>query len=149
VVAHELLHLLGVGHEQQRPDRDRYLAINWTNIDDAHAFNFFRDSWIGQESEGRNCYDWRSWPEGKKGERSYADCASGVVRLDLGHGYDYRSIMHYQYDFFAKDKRYGTLVPTDKSFRIELMGGESMTDLDVAKLRDAYRCKSEMTSYDI
>ncbi len=42
VVAHELLHLLGVGHEQQRPDRDRYIAVNWTNIHIDHAFNFFK-----------------------------------------------------------------------------------------------------------
>ncbi len=45
VIAHELLHLLGVGHEHQRPDRDRYLAVNWSNINVDHAFNFFKDRW--------------------------------------------------------------------------------------------------------
>jgi len=30
---HELLHSLGIIHEQQRRDRDHYIALNWTNID--------------------------------------------------------------------------------------------------------------------
>ena len=31
-VAHELLHSLGFMHEHQRPDRDQYVTINYTNI---------------------------------------------------------------------------------------------------------------------
>ena len=29
---HEMLHNLGVGHEQNRPDRDTLMDIDWTNI---------------------------------------------------------------------------------------------------------------------
>lgn len=29
---HELMHTLGVYHEQQRPDRDNFVTINWNNI---------------------------------------------------------------------------------------------------------------------
>jgi len=32
VVIHEMLHNLGVGHEQNRPDRDSLMDIDWTNI---------------------------------------------------------------------------------------------------------------------
>ena len=32
IIVHEFLHLLGVSHEQVRPDRDQYLTVNWTNM---------------------------------------------------------------------------------------------------------------------
>ena len=32
MVIHEMLHNLGVGHEQNRPDRDSLMSIDWTNI---------------------------------------------------------------------------------------------------------------------
>ena len=32
-IVHELLHVLGVSHEQTRPDRDQYLTVNWKNME--------------------------------------------------------------------------------------------------------------------
>ena len=31
-IVHELLHILGVEHEQTRPDRDQYFSVNWPNM---------------------------------------------------------------------------------------------------------------------
>ena len=31
-LAHELLHVLGMQHEQERPDRDQHIEIHWDKI---------------------------------------------------------------------------------------------------------------------
>ncbi|KAI8504679.1 Meprin A subunit beta [Branchiostoma belcheri] len=39
-VIHELLHALGFWHEQSRPDRDNFVAIQWANIPQSVRYNF-------------------------------------------------------------------------------------------------------------
>lgn len=39
-VVHEIMHALGFFHEHTRPDRDKFIKIDWTNIEQAHARNF-------------------------------------------------------------------------------------------------------------
>ncbi|XP_048580233.1 meprin A subunit beta isoform X2 [Nematostella vectensis] len=40
VVMHELMHALGIYHEQSRPDRDNYVQILWNNIKPGKENNF-------------------------------------------------------------------------------------------------------------
>jgi len=35
LLAHELLHAVGVGHTQKRPDRDTYITVNWNNVQES------------------------------------------------------------------------------------------------------------------
>ncbi len=48
---------------------------------------------------GSNCPNWRdtsSSPSKSSDPSRFEDCNSGIVRRDLGFGYDYKSIMHYE-----------------------------------------------------
>ncbi len=40
IICHELMHALGMWHEQQRPDRETFVTINTANIQSGYAGNF-------------------------------------------------------------------------------------------------------------
>uniref|UniRef100_A0A8C4QPQ7 Metalloendopeptidase n=1 Tax=Eptatretus burgeri TaxID=7764 RepID=A0A8C4QPQ7_EPTBU len=59
IVEHELLHLLGFWHEQSRTDRDDYVIIQWTNIEEDRLINFEKNTL--HESDSLNVsYDYLS-----------------------------------------------------------------------------------------
>lgn len=40
IIEHELLHVVGLLHEQARPDRDEHVVIHWENIDKTYYQDF-------------------------------------------------------------------------------------------------------------
>ncbi|XP_078368704.1 uncharacterized protein LOC144652532 isoform X2 [Oculina patagonica] len=59
IATHELGHLLGFGHEQNRPDRDQYVDILWQNVDSANHRIFKKQSHWAFHSFGIP-YDYKS-----------------------------------------------------------------------------------------
>lgn len=39
-IAHEILHAAGLWHEQSREDRDKFITVNWANIESGKSHNF-------------------------------------------------------------------------------------------------------------
>jgi hypothetical protein len=81
-IVHELGHTVGLWHEHCRHDRDRFVAIDKTNIKDGCEFNFTIDS--------------------------IAEVPTPTI--DIGD-YDYGSIMHYPPIAFPIDKTLPNVVP--------------------------------------
>jgi hypothetical protein len=55
-VIHELMHALGIWHEQSRPDRDNFIAINFDNVKASAKYNFQQEG----NSTARSPYDYCS-----------------------------------------------------------------------------------------
>ncbi|MDP1660684.1 MAG: M12 family metallopeptidase, partial [Phycisphaerales bacterium] len=56
IMCHELMHALGVWHEQQRPDRDQYITVNYANIQPGYAHANF-DIQAGTTPQGEYDFD--------------------------------------------------------------------------------------------
>ncbi|TRY70568.1 hypothetical protein TCAL_06112 [Tigriopus californicus] len=144
VIAHELLHLLGVGHEHQRPDRDDFVRVNWNNIIPDMAYNFFKDIWQEDISHPPElCFGREATTHNVQHARR-DNCTNGLVRANLGVGYDYQSIMHYETHFFAINASEPTLI--SKSADPIKFSAPSMTAKDVQKLQRAYNCNGTSTT---
>lgn len=57
VIEHEICHALGMMHEQQRPDRDDYVVINWNNLTSKGRSNFSK---VTTNYMYRGSYDFNS-----------------------------------------------------------------------------------------
>jgi len=61
-ITHEMLHILGLGHEHQRPDRDDFVTIRFDKIQPGLEYNFHRldDTAFTTFGIPYDCYDFGS-----------------------------------------------------------------------------------------
>ncbi|XP_040582332.1 astacin-like metalloprotease toxin 3 [Lepeophtheirus salmonis] len=135
IAMHEMLHILGVGHEQCRPDRDSYVKVHWRNMENDKYNNYFKS--IGPKTQTR-------MPVCDPQKRMDFDrCWSGYRTNTFGFAYDYQSLMHYGLNDFTQTG-YPTM-STKKSVPSGIKIGQriGMTRLDVSKLNAAYKCQDK------
>jgi hypothetical protein len=88
MIAHEIGHVLGLGHEQSRSDRNSYITVLWDNIKPAKKNDAFEPGVQYCRAIGD--------PHAKDPYKDLQTLANTY--------YDYDSIMHYSVLGFAKDK---------------------------------------------
>jgi len=142
VVVHELLHILGVAHEQQRPDRDQFLTINWPNMKLDMAYNNYKNSW---ETEDVTSLTKCTATGQQQATANFDNCVSGNTVTAFGIGYDYKSVMHYGLKSFAVDSSINVMTPTDASVGEDDIGGDELSAMDIQKLNRGYFCENSNT----
>ena len=58
IIWHEVMHALGLEHEHQRPDRDKYIEIQWENVESGKEINFDKIKWA--DVDLYHTYDYHS-----------------------------------------------------------------------------------------
>jgi len=99
-ILHELIHALGFSHEQNRPDRDDFVIVQWQNIQ-AGVIDILKnfDNMLAVVVTGTlNYYHFVFFTVGK--ERNFIKRNSSVAS-SFGVPYDQRSIMHYRSNVFS------------------------------------------------
>ena len=86
---HELLHVLGDNHEQNRPDRDDFVTVHWENIESDKRDNYYKTTFDPFDTSPL-CKDVSAPPFS-----NLDNCQSGTVTTAFGLPYDYESVMHY------------------------------------------------------
>jgi hypothetical protein len=123
-IMHEIGHVLGMLHTQQRPDaaakyfdKGPHLTVYWNNV---------RPGWEGQYLANSNDYT------------GSTDDGDGDPFPSGYSPYDFESIMHY-----AASTAFDTIPVENK----RLVGNRArLTSLDVRQVNDAYQCKRPATS---
>ncbi|GFS76025.1 zinc metalloproteinase nas-15 [Nephila pilipes] len=155
---HELMHVLGFVHEQNRPDRDQYILVMWDNIDKAQSskppirnISDLRDRclniWynlspvIYQGLEASMPRRVEAVLRAKASQRNFRKYSTRLVTTQ-NSAYDYGSLMHYEAYAFAMDPNRPTLVPLKPGVKLESKSGFSRSDLD--RINRLYGCHSQL-----
>ncbi|KAE9554888.1 hypothetical protein FO519_001916 [Halicephalobus sp. NKZ332] len=112
IIIHEVLHVLGLEHEHQRPDRDEFIKIIYSNVEPDKMSNF------GKIPEDDVYY--KEHPYDYRSIMHYDGSAFGKTDPKTG-------------------RKMVTMIPLQSG--IELHDNYELTDLDIRKINDLGKCK--------
>jgi len=113
--------------------------MHWDNIKGSYASNMWAEAWeTTPDSELPAVCD----DSGLTGDatRDFSNCYSGSRVSAYGYAYDFESVMHYSLDAFAVDRTRNVMTPLDAT--VTTIGGETMSAMDIKKLKAAYNCQN-------
>ena len=136
-ILHEMLHRLGFEHEHIRPDRDKFLKVNWKNIKATTVHNFFRIPFNG--SDINECQINTAATVGI----DYGNCTKTDPATYYGLEYDWKSVMHYPFNTFGIDADQPTIIPLNESIKDTFIpyndnSVKYLSDIDKQKLKFSY-----------
>ncbi|KAK6962643.1 metalloendopeptidase [Biomphalaria glabrata] len=117
ILIHELGHVIGLIHEHQRHDRDKYVKVILENV--------------------RNMSQERY---------QFSKLLSGSI-TDKTVKYDYTSVMHYGRNYFAKSPELTTLQTTDGRYQDVIGRAERPSFSDIETVNRLYQCSAGCNQY--
>ncbi|VDK69403.1 unnamed protein product [Anisakis simplex] len=119
IVVHELMHTIGLWHEHMRRDRDEYIKIHSSNVAP-------REMLCTQIKFHRYISQFDQVPEGESDT--------------YGIRYNYRSLMHYGKNAFAKRRGLVTIETIDPAFQDVIGRAQDAAPSDYYKICSIYDC---------
>ncbi|RCN46569.1 hypothetical protein ANCCAN_07429 [Ancylostoma caninum] len=118
IIIHELMHTAGLWHEHSREDRDEYIKVHLENVQGCQKHNGY----------------------GGEDYRDQFDKVNSIDASTYGVPYDYKSIMHYAKDFFAKPGTI-TMETLDPAYQDIIGTVTEPSKNDYKKICSIYNCE--------
>lgn len=131
---HELMHALGIFHEQSRADRDRFVKIIWDNIIPGRFWWTWKRRLPLVLPDPYKCVSVSPLLSAFKSNFEKQSLKNTTYSFE----YDYNSIMHYGKNYFSIGKGKPTI--ETKMPGIKLGQRQALSKTDCLKINDLYQC---------